>query len=447
MTSSIWDENRQILFSIIQEQMSENNVSDHQKNDILDFSQHIISVYHKKRFSYPNVVEMNKAILSDISQYIYKQKKNDDSQHSSQVPTFFGKKPIQDIPLHKIQPDDDTQFKIEDASIQKLHQERLDTFSRDVSKKEAEFQQSMKTVPPNDIDFRDPDQDETFDIDRLLEQEMKKRQLEIVPVANAGNIDNNRDRVGTRNKDTNEFDMDNNAMKMNVKNEVSEFIKEPPFSRNNSTDHRLSSPNSSTVISFQENVYSNEQNYIDVQDADYTSDDNNTGILNRLKTVNTNSNIERNIKHNETTHTKPLKSILKKPNNKTEMYRSYYIYKTQLYVTNDTNANAIVVAINDPSIRNFSQSKHIMIESIILLHYPIIPVTPSDKKPIPPIPIVLENNENKSNSDARLFLPSTTQPFLFSGEFCLPTSNTFKVRSLNNDILSFDEICIQYRLV
>lgn len=128
MTSSIWDENRQILFSIIQEQMSENNVSDHQKNDILDFSQHIISVYHKKRFSYPNVVEMNKAILGEISQYIYKQKKDDNYEHQSQLQTVFGKKPVQDIPLHKIQPDDDTPFKIEDASIQKLHQERLNSF-------------------------------------------------------------------------------------------------------------------------------------------------------------------------------------------------------------------------------------------------------------------------------------------------------------------------------
>lgn len=37
MTSSVWDENKQILFSIVQEQISENNVSELHKNDILEF--------------------------------------------------------------------------------------------------------------------------------------------------------------------------------------------------------------------------------------------------------------------------------------------------------------------------------------------------------------------------------------------------------------------------
>ena len=464
MTSSIWDENKQILFSIVQEQMSENSVSELHKNDILDFSQHIISMYHKKRFSYPSVVEMNKAILGDISQYIHKQKKNDNSQHRTQGQTFFGKKPVQDIPLHKIQPDNEAPFKIENASIQKLHQERLDSFSRDVSKKEEEFQQSMKNAPPNEIDFRDPDQDETFDIDRLLEQEMKKRQLEIIPVTNVDNVENINGGTNTENsgnKDINELDMDNNVMKMNVRNEVSEFIKEPSFSSKNSNDYLSSSPKSSTVISFQDNVHSNDEMYIDVKNSNHTTSkinnsNNSIGILNRLKTVDAISDVERRSNHNEKAIKKPLKSILKKTNNNMEMYHSHYIYKTHLTIAYNTNTNTnkeFIVTLKDPSIRNFSRGKHIIIESIILLNYPIIPITldnySSDQKYKPSIPvIVLEDHiESPKEEENRIFLPSTIQPFLFSGEFCLPTSNKFKIRSLNNDVLSFDEICIQYRLL
>lgn len=306
----------------------------------------------------------------------------------------------------------------------------------------------MKNAPPNEIDFRDPDQDETFDIDRLLEQEMKKRQLEIVPVTN-GDIGNT---------DRSEFDMDNNTMKMNIRNEVSEFIKEPSFDNKNGIDHILSSPKSSTVISFQEkyidveadnHTFGNDMNRNADRNADMNSDMN-TGILNRLKTVDTNSYVERN-----PTTIKPLKSILKKPNNKTDMYHSYYIYKTQLSVIPNTNTNAntnanvqneFIVTVNDPSVRNFSQNKHIIIESIIMLKYPTIPNTlnsSSSNYNSPPIPVIALENQ----LDTRIFLPSTIQPFLFSGEFCLPTSNTFKIRSLNNNALSFDEICIQYKLV
>jgi hypothetical protein len=473
MTSSVWDENKQILFSIVQEQISENNVSELHKHDILELSQHIISMYHKKRFSYPNIVEMNKAILGDISQYIHKQKKNENSQLRSPGQTFFDKKTVQDIPLHKIQPDNDAPFKIENASIQKLHQERLDSFSRDVSKKEEEFQQSMKNAPPNEIDFRDPDQDETFDIDRLLEQELKKRQLEIVPVTKIGNIENINDATNTGNiENINELDMDNNTMKMNVRNEVSEFIKDPYFSSKNSTDYISSSTKSSKVISFQDNMHSNDQMHIDVKNSDHTISDvnsnssSNVGILNRLKPVDIISNVERNSIYNEKPNTKPLKSILKKPNNKMEMYRSYYIYKTQLSITHNTNVSAntsaytdnnkqneFIVTLKDQSVRNFSQSKHIIIESIILLNYPIIPITldddSSNQKHTQSIPVIVLENHNESLTEDvnRIFLPSTIQPFLFSGEFCLPRSDTFKIRSLNNDILSFDEICIQYRLL
>lgn len=393
-----WEQNREVLFSIVKEQLAETNFSNDLKHNVMNFSQHTISEFYNKRYSYSSVVLLNKAILERISHYILSCNKQSKSIPVNDSRTLYNS--IQDVPLDQFKPTDNKSMKIENATIQKLHQDRLDTFSKNVETRQKEFQSSMMVKPPQDVDFKDPEQDdESFDIERLLEIEIQKRQLDIVP--------------------------------QDVRNEVNEFI-------NNDVDKH---PKNS--VAFANDV-------VDINTSEVKNNLN--SITSRLKKIPEKN--ENNVHiNNEINIPKPLKSILKRP----YTYSSSYLFPDELVISEINlnqdfqNQNAIYNQTYKVEIRSdvLSFHKSIIIEEIIIQHKDI------DRMADFILIISIDRNSKSNverNPERRLFTPSIQKKNVYVGEYYLDNEirtpyTSFSLHIVNPVSIQIERLFLKYKTI
>lgn len=404
-----WEQNKEVLFSIVKEQLDETELSNDMKSNVMNFSQHTISEFYNKRYSYSSIVSLNKAILENISHYIF----SFEQAKSTSVKDSFEQhrnpyNSIQSIPLDQFKPTDNKSMKIENATIQKLHQDRLDSFSKNVETRQKEFQSSMNVKPPQEVDFKDPEQDdEPFDIDRLLEIEIQKRQLDII--------------------------------QQDVKNEVNEIIN-----KDHSTEYEK------TTVVFSNNI-------VDIN----TSENKPTfqSITSRLKKIPENmNNIENNINtnidnDNETNIHKPLKSILKRP----YTYSSSYLFPDELSISeinlNQDLQNSNVIYNQTYKVELHSDvllfHKAIIIEEIIIQH--------KDTEKIDDLILILSIDRNSKsnverNPERRVFTPSIQKKNAYIGEYYINNEKgipytSFSLHIVNPISIQIEGLFLKYRTV
>jgi hypothetical protein len=404
-----WEQNREVLFSIVKEQLAETKLSNDIKSNVMNFTQHTISEFYNKRYSYSSVVSLNKAILENISNYILSCNQNTSISINDSLEHHLNSySSIQSVPLDQFKPTDNKSMKIENATIQKLHQDRMNTFSKSVETRQKEFQSSINVKHPQEVDFKDPDQDdEPFDIDRLLEMEIQKRQLDIVP--------------------------------QDVKNEVNEFIH-----KDKSTEYEKP-----TV------VFSNKT-------VDINTSENKTSfqsITNRLKkipenikNIENNENININI-NDETNISKPLKSILKRP----YTYSSSYLFPDEIVISeinlNQDLQNPNVVYNQTYNVELHSDilsfHKSIIIEEIFIQHKDI------DRMADFILILSIDRNSKSNverNPERRLFTPSIQKKNAYIGEYYLDIVKgtpytSFSLHIVNPVSIQIERLFLKYKTV
>lgn len=406
-----WEQNRDVLFSIVKEQLAETKLSNDMKSNVMNFSQYTISEFYNKRYSYSSIVSLNKAILENISHYILSCNQNKSISVNESLQSHHNLyDSIQSVPLDQFKPTDNKSMKIENATIQKLHQDRMNSFSKNVETRQKEFQSSMNVKPPQEVDFKDPEQDdEPFDIDRLLEMEIQKRQLDIVP--------------------------------QDVKNEVNEFIH-----KDQSIEYEKP-----TV------VFSNKNIDIDSNEHKQTFQ----SITSRLKKIpehvdnidKIENNENNNISINELSTPKPLKSILKRP----YTYSSSYLFPDEIVVSEINsnqdlqNPNVVYNQTYKVALQSdvLSLHKAIIIEEIIIQHKDIDRMTDL-------ILILSIDRNSKSNvernPERRLFTPSIQKKNVYIGEYYLDIENgipytSFSLHIVNPVSIQIEGLFLKYKTV
>lgn len=400
-----WEQNREVLFSIVKEQLAETKLSNDMKSNVMNFSQHTISEFYNKRYSYSSIVSLNKAILENISHYILSCNQNNSIPvNESLLSRHNLYDSIQSVPLDQFKPTDNKSMKIENATIQKLHQDRMNSFSKNVETRQKEFQNSMNVKPPQEVDFKDPEQDdEPFDIDRLLEMEIQKRQLDIVP--------------------------------QDVKKEVNEFIH-----KDQTTEYEKPRV-----------VFSN--NTVDINTSEKPTFQ---SITSRLKKIPENiNNIENNenINNEETNISKPLKSILKRP----YTYSSSYLFPDEIVIS-EINLNQDLQnpnAIYNQTYKVALQSdvllfhKSIIIEEIIIQHIDI------DRMADFILILSIDRNSKSNverNPERRLFTPSIQKKNVYIGEYYLDIEKgipytSFSLHIVNPVSIQIERLFLKYKTV
>ena len=148
-----WNKNINFLESIVTEYIQEAGLGG-KKDKIFQYFHYVVNKYHGIRFEYKNVMDLNKSILQDVSEYL------------QQVKTK--KKPkVQEI------------YNREDI-IRNRHQ----SFEREYEMKKNDFEKYTNKKQVEEIDFRDKTKDPNINIDDLMEQITQERDKDLTSSEN-----------------------------------------------------------------------------------------------------------------------------------------------------------------------------------------------------------------------------------------------------------------------
>jgi len=148
-----WNKNVNFLESIVTEYIQEAGLGG-KKDKIFQYFHYVVNKYHGIRFEYKNVMDLNKSILQDVSEYL------------QQVKTK--KKPkVQEI------------YNREDI-IRNRHQ----SFEREYEMKKNDFEKYANKKQVEEIDFRDKTKDPNINIDDLMERITQERDKDLTSSQN-----------------------------------------------------------------------------------------------------------------------------------------------------------------------------------------------------------------------------------------------------------------------
>jgi hypothetical protein len=159
-----WIKNKEFVWSVIKEIIEEDNLLEYH-NIILDEYEQLMKTIFKKQLNYENYTIMNKEILTNINVILQKLKTNNKKtiKKKVRIQEIYSKPEIKDEPI----------------TNEELRNTRNNLFNNRLQEKEIEFNQTMKLKPPQEIDFSDKINDEEVNIDKLMEEELKKRSYEL----------------------------------------------------------------------------------------------------------------------------------------------------------------------------------------------------------------------------------------------------------------------------
>lgn len=143
-----WNKNVHFLEGIVKEYIQEAGLGG-KKEKIFQYFHYVVNKYHGVRFEYKNVMDLNKSILQEVSEYLQEVKRK--------------KKPkVQEI------------YNREDI-IRNRHQ----SFEREYEMKKNDFEKYANKKQVEEIDFRDKTTDPNINIDDLMEQITQERDRDL----------------------------------------------------------------------------------------------------------------------------------------------------------------------------------------------------------------------------------------------------------------------------
>ncbi len=173
--SKKWINNVELLNSIIDELIIEENITDNNfKKYIYLFYESELAKAYKNQLNYKTYNLMNKEIIKNVVDYIeFKKTQIYDNQKKEQEQ--------EQLKHHQYQYQNNNKNKeIEEVYTREdIHDKRTQVFSNEYEKRKKDFQDSIVLKPPEDIDFTDKTELPNTSIDELMEEEIKRRGYEI----------------------------------------------------------------------------------------------------------------------------------------------------------------------------------------------------------------------------------------------------------------------------
>jgi len=165
-----WKENKKLLEEIIEE-MVINKTEPQYQQTIRSFYNDKMKDLYKKQYSYQNYTELNKFVLSEINNYVNTIKQN--PTHSNNM---TGISEITTTPIFNNVTETNYNSNV---TREDIHKERDNVFKQRMKEKQQEMDMYNKK-PANKIDFTDKTDENNETIDNLLEQELARRNQEII---------------------------------------------------------------------------------------------------------------------------------------------------------------------------------------------------------------------------------------------------------------------------
>ena len=182
MYTQKWLDNYEFVWSILEEIIVEDNLVS--KISILrEQYEYLMNKIYQSRHSYENYNIMNRTIMIEMKKILENIKRQP-------------KKKVRIQEVKQLVPNDPTPMKLvnpleENSNIpitnEELRNERNNKFNDEFQRKQNEFNNTMNMKTPDEIDFKDKVDDKPANIDKLMEEEMKRRSYEIANIATTYN--------------------------------------------------------------------------------------------------------------------------------------------------------------------------------------------------------------------------------------------------------------------
>jgi hypothetical protein len=162
--SSKWLKNKEFVWGVIEEILEEDNLIQYTEI-VKDEYERIMNIVFRKQLEYNNYTSMNKDILSNINGILnnIKREMNKPSKKKVRIQEVYNKERNQEEPI----------------TNEDLRNSRTQEFNNKLEETQRDFNNTMKLKPPTEIDFSDKVEDENENIDKLMEEELKKRSYEL----------------------------------------------------------------------------------------------------------------------------------------------------------------------------------------------------------------------------------------------------------------------------
>lgn len=171
--SNKWNDNVQLLEGVLNEMIEEEKVQEVASNIYSEFGKVINNAY-KKQYNYKNYEEMNQSIMISMDDYISNIKKQLVSNKKKSSNVYQQQMQVQQDYRNGKMP-----YQPQLVTHEDLVNSRSNEFNNSYEQKKKDFEESIRLKPPQDIDFSDKGGDDNADIDKLMEEELKKRSYEI----------------------------------------------------------------------------------------------------------------------------------------------------------------------------------------------------------------------------------------------------------------------------
>lgn len=165
--STKWLKNKEFVWSVIKEILEEDNLTEY-IGIINNEYDRIMNIMFRKQLEYNSYTEMNKDILREINNILnnVKRQKEKPKKKTVRIQEIYNK---------------EKEYEKQQSPItnEELRQTRNTQFNNELQEKQNDFNNSMMLKPPQEIDFSDKMDEDIPNIDKLMEEELKKRSYEL----------------------------------------------------------------------------------------------------------------------------------------------------------------------------------------------------------------------------------------------------------------------------
>ena len=162
MTNKKWNENKKVVYEIVQEMILDGKSPD-VKYKIESYFNYQMNELYKSQYSFENYTHLNKHVIDLLHSYVSKIETNTSSNKTGNI-TVESHNRINMIPGTS------------HITREEIHNERESIIKQRLHEKQKELDNFIEK--PKEIDFTDKDQDNQESIDDLLEKELAKRNME-----------------------------------------------------------------------------------------------------------------------------------------------------------------------------------------------------------------------------------------------------------------------------
>lgn len=186
--SKRWNDNKQLLYNVLDELIQEENLYDIKQN-VYSFFESELHKCYKNQLNYKSYNEMNKELMFYINKYINfiqqqreierNREKQQKTKSSSQIEEIYSSPSLNSYESNQLNNTNQiNQYNSSPITKEEIQKQRNDLMISEYEKRKKEFEESVKLKPPQDIDFSDKTELPERSIDELYEEELNRRNYE-----------------------------------------------------------------------------------------------------------------------------------------------------------------------------------------------------------------------------------------------------------------------------